>query len=255
MIEEVFEGQTLSIVVERTVASSFSTGESGEIFYTKISNLSGKRLSIEVDGVFLIDGGGTQHSMDSYFKGYFGEDEKCIQKNSSVICAPIFYKDKAGAPQFGYKYGLSVKDNTNGVAYDALFERDNAGLWKLLSCDTEEIVVKRTASQLEKILKRNIERFELLEERKGIKIDGLNIQVASTLSNLALLGEVTAVSQDLKVGHVQIVANFYSESGELVETAGATIGGDEFVGYDTFKITVYDSDKINKMSRVRVFVK
>lgn len=257
MLENYFFGQSLSIVVENATESKFTGGNTGTIFYTRISNLSKKKIHIDVKSVFLLDEKRTQHSVDAHYQGYLGEDEKTIARDSAVICAPIFFKSKVGILKEGYRYGLSVTDGTGGKNYDAVFELVEDSKWQLIACEIEEAVVKRTAKELEKLLKKNIERFEILEEKKGIKIDSINIQVASNLSSLTLLGEISALTSESvsKNSHIQITANFYTQENELTETATAIIDINAFVGYDSFKIVMYDSEKINKLSRIRVFVK
>ncbi len=106
---------------------------------------------------------------------------------------------------------------------------------------------------LKRKLKENIERIEGFEEKLGISLQNISVNVSKELDMITLIGEIIKTNPDINIDHFHIISNFYNDCDEIIYRDTESIYN--FEGYDSFQIVIYDTDIIVNINKIRIYVK
>jgi hypothetical protein len=91
---------------------------------------------------------------------------------------------------------------------------------------------------------QSVERMEMLEERLGIRLQGIMATVRYPTAfagkhELTVAGEIYSPSGSSLEADVSIVVVAQNEKGQVVGTTSQTIRRDKFIGYEVLNMMVY----------------
>lgn len=100
-----------------------------------------------------------------------------------------------------------------------------------------------------------IERMENFEGRAGVALQAVFAECEDIDGqlNIGVRGEAHASKGDSISNDIEIVANAYDAEGRLISTATSWMNSENFFGFDTFDLSLYDIT--TKPSRIRLFPK
>ena len=113
---------------------------------------------------------------------------------------------------------------------------------------------------MSKKVRIDIERIESLEQKFNIEINMTAYMTQRTSEDddpeirIELVGEV--ISDEIKhIDHyLEIIANVYNMAGEIIATGSSCyIDPDDFVGIETFNISIYDVPTCEDFGKLRVY--
>lgn len=99
-----------------------------------------------------------------------------------------------------------------------------------------------------------IQRVEMLEEKLGIKLSGVNVKVmelAETHHMVSIMGEITANNGESIPHPITIKASVFDKSGKVIGTGDQSLDNESFYAIDTLNITAYTETK--NIGFVKVF--
>ena len=104
----------------------------------------------------------------------------------------------------------------------------------------------------------NIERLEMIEERLGISINGLNAEIEyadrpDEDSYLLVRGEILPTNGCELMEDIELVMNAFDLDGKCVATNSRWFNKNNFFGLDSFEFQAFTRSK--NIQRIRVFVK
>ncbi|MHA6279027.1 hypothetical protein ACXYMT_02510 [Salinimicrobium sp. CAU 1759] len=106
---------------------------------------------------------------------------------------------------------------------------------------------------LEKQLFKRIERLEMFEERMGIKIEKLTLQVPYE-DWLRLYFEVHPIKGMTLKESIHIEAVVYDSDGNIIQMTHTVLITEKFYAFEVCKLTFTDLN-LNNISRVRLYPK
>ena len=100
-----------------------------------------------------------------------------------------------------------------------------------------------------------VERMENFESRAGVALQAIFAECEDMDGqlNVAVRGEAHASSGNALPKDIEIVANAYDAEGRLIGTATSWMNSENFFGFDTFDLSLYDIT--TKPTRIRLFPK
>ncbi len=94
-----------------------------------------------------------------------------------------------------------------------------------------------------KEITQNVERMELLEERLGVRLQGLmatvDDEVVGSEHKLKIAGEIYSASGGSLDSDVMVDIVAQNEKGQVVGMLSLFINRDKFVGYEAFSDSIY----------------
>ncbi len=104
----------------------------------------------------------------------------------------------------------------------------------------------------------NIERLEIMEEKFGITIEGLNAQISfyedsDYMPDVEIYGEIHAVNGTGIDDDIEIVATAFDRDGKVIGTTTDYIEKEDFFALQSLDITI--SDVSSKPAKIRVYPK
>jgi len=104
----------------------------------------------------------------------------------------------------------------------------------------------------------NIERLEIMEEKFGIILEGLNAQMSfyeddDTMSDVEIYGEIHAANGSTIDNDIEIVATAFDEDGKVIGTGTEYIEQEDFFALQALSTTI--SNIISRPVKIRVYPK
>lgn len=104
----------------------------------------------------------------------------------------------------------------------------------------------------------NTERISSFEEKLGIKIENLSVKVEIYEQDcyISLMGDFFMENYDTE-RLVELYATCYNKDNEILETEHTYIDLNNFLGFETFKFTIFDGNvkKAKEIEKVRFYPK
>lgn len=104
----------------------------------------------------------------------------------------------------------------------------------------------------------NIEQLEIMEEKFGINLEGLNAQISfydsdDNMPDVNIFGEIHAANGTGIKEDIEIVATAFDQEGKVIGTTTDYIEKDDFFALQSLNITIYDIS--SKPAKIRIYPK
>lgn len=250
-MEEIFKEVGINIEISKIEKGIFNDG-AGNTVFINITNQTSKRMKIEVDEFFIVTKNSAQFEKNAWLNG-FSLNSASVISNAYKIAGGIFMESVCGKVTDYDKIGITVNDLTNGVLYECLFKVKTANKYLLLHCNVKEIEktpdIKRTKTRLKKC----IERIEVFEEKLGLSLSNISVNVSSDF-RIAIFGEVMTLDGLDLAQSIYINAILYNSEGEIIDKSAISFYKGKFMGFETFEINFYEDNIALEIDRIRLYV-
>lgn len=253
---EYFTGHELRVEVSRFILSSYEGDANGCTIFCSILNQSKKRARVKLISSFIINSDSEQRERDYYLTGY-QFTEKNIEAEAKCTFGDIFLENNAGKIRVGWRYGVEIQDMTNGKTYDVLFKLDNIQTkeWKIISCDITSSLMAVTPKMLSKNLTKSVERIEAFEEKLGIKIENVIVNVSDNFEFIKVLFDMYALNGKSLNSSLYLTTSYYGEDNNLLGISDLIyVDEHSFMGFETCEI-VGEVDNANEVKKIRLYPK
>lgn len=249
--DKFFKGQTLKLNIINVEEGTFENDDEGIFIKFKVNNNSKKKISLEFNNIDLITNEGEELEYDCWLRGFILQ-QKSILSNNFKQGAVIFYNQSLNSIN-NTKLIINVSDVTNGFKYELVYELKYNNRCEFITGTINNIQMKINNITLAKELKNSIERIESFEEKIGITLENISVNIDKCLFNLDVSGEIMQNSSNsIKNGfYLNIV--YYNDDNEVIDSDNHWFS--DFNGYDVFKFILNDSEKITRVKKIRLFVK
>lgn len=250
--KETYDSPDFRMEVLDAEDQNYSDGSSGCSVYFKITNKTQKRLHIRFDNFTIIKSNSEERDFSCWLNDFNIYSTYVYSGNSKKGCV-IFKDTKAYAI---FKLIIELSDISNNKKYTLFFEQ-KYGKWIFSNSNMqtldEEMSNTEDSKNLAKLLKNKIERIEGFEERLGISLENISVDVDKDLSSIKITGEAIRTQQEPNIKAFDIIANFYNEDNAIIKREEENIYN--FEGYDSFEITMYEPEEVKNVTKIRLFVK
>lgn len=238
--------------------STFDDGSEGTIVYFNISNVSQKSIMLNFK-LFCLIVDGVQKYYDCWLTGYLINNTQLFPSCSSNG-AVIFNNSKI---KENSKALFIIEVLYENILYGYFFELLN-GKFKLKDMISEEIKQMEDlqerednneliAKELENKLLQGLETIDSFEEKYGVSLENIYIQIPKDLHEIIITGELLQNNRDKDFHNYWVNITFYNFEGKIITTRREDFYG--FEDYDTFEVEIFDEDLVKKVDRIRIYVK
>ena len=234
-----------------------SNGENAYIFFLNVSNLEAKARLIRVSTATYVTKNREQLEQDIWLSGYLIRDGR-IKGNAHRKAGLVFYKRHLSSVVPGDSLYVEVELADSKKKLSLRFDNNTEELtepWVVSEAQVEDMDVRASPRVLSKSLTRKIERLDAFEERLGITLDKLSVNVSSNYSMLTLSGEVHQSSSGSFSQDVTIIAVLYDAEGTILERKNTTLYARNFAGFDVFELVFYAEEICLIADKIRIFPK
>ena len=103
---------------------------------------------------------------------------------------------------------------------------------------------------LENKLMDSIERLTVMENKLGLDIQNLSINIDGNY--IEILGDLFIEDfQDYR--RISLNATFYDGENKILQTQSTSFYKEDFLGFETFEISWYGEEKIGEIEKIRLF--
>ncbi len=244
--------------------TSMSNGENAFIIYLKVDNKTTKSRQINLSKATYITGQRQQFEQDIWLSGYM-IGETTLKPNSFKKAGLVFYKSKLKAILDKDVIYISIELNQEEVGLSLIFQK-NENVWVLINKEkkssslpkNKEIAVvdiKLTPKQLEKMLLKQIERFEAFEEKLEVSIQNLSIRIDSERNWFTIFCELYSASGTTIKEYITIECVLYDEDGLIIAKADSLIMPDKFFGFQVIEAKFREYGIAERVSKIRIYPK
>ncbi len=244
--------------------TSMSNGENAFIIYLKVDNKTTKSRKINLSKATYITGQRQQFEQDIWLSGFM-IGETTIKPNSFKKAGLIFYKSKLKSILDKDVIYISIELNLEEAGLSLIFQK-NENVWVLINKEkkssslpkNKEIAVvdiKLTPKQLEKMLLKQIERFEAFEEKLDVSIQNLSIRIDSERNWFTIFCELYSASGTTIKEYITIECVLYDEDGLIIAKADSLIMPDKFFGFQVIEAKFREYGIAERVSKIRIYPK
>lgn len=236
---------------------NMANGNAAFIFYLTITNLEAKARTINLALATYVTDGGEQLEQNIWLNGYLINHGR-IKGNAHRKAGLVFYKSHLRRISSGDTLYIEAVVPDKAKKLSIRFEEGPAqGSMPWVNCgmDVEDFDVKPTPRVASKALTKGIERLEVFEERFGIVLDKLSVNVSENYGSVTVVGEVHLMDGTSLAKNLTVVVVAYDSDGSIIGTGEATLYAQTFSGFDILDITLYAADIGWLATRIRVFPK
>lgn len=189
--------------------------------------------------------------------GYI-KSQDILKPNSFKKAGLLYEKDKLKSISNNDLIYLTIELPDEGKLIKVSFKKD-AGKWLLVDKEIIELEIKLSSKQKEKLFLKKIERLDAFEEKFGVSLNNISVQLQSrsTEDYYYVFIEVhsshgTTINERIKIEGV-----LYDKDGLIIEKERELISTDDFFGFEIIKlIFCYNTIiSINDISKVRIYPK
>ena len=234
-----------------------SDGNAAYVVFLNTINLEPKARLINLSKATYVTKDGEQLEQDNWFSGYLIEHGR-IKGHAHRKSGLLFYKRHLKCVSDGDSLYIDVGLTDSAKKISFRFDNiatDGTTSWTIVEAQVEDMEVRASPRALSKTLTRKIERLDAFEERLGISLDKLSVNVPNDHNPLTISGEVHQASSGSISGNIAIVAVVYDAEGIIVQTGEVTLWKKDFAGFDVFKLTLYGNEIGLIADRIRIFPK
>jgi len=235
---------------------TLDNGSAAFIFFITITNLEPKARLIDLSLATYVTGDGEQLEQDDWLKGYFINHGR-IKGNAHRKCGLIFYKShlRGLSSEDTLFIEVAVPDKLKKLSIRFQQAPAKGMPWSNCAIDTEGFDVKPTPRVASKALTKGIERLEVFEERLGIVLDKLSVNVSDDYGSVTVVGEIHLKDGMSLAKDTSVVAVAYDSEGHIIKTGTTFLFAHTFSGFDVLDITLFATDIGSLATRIRVFPK
>jgi len=236
---------------------NMENGNAAFILYLTITNLEPKARIINLTLATYVTNGGEQLEQNIWLNGYLINQGR-IKGNAHRKAGLVFYKSHLRKISSGDTLYIEATVPDKAKKLSIRFEEGPAqGSMPWVNCgmDIEDFDVKPTARVASKALTKGIERLEVFEERFGIVLDKLAVNVGNDYDLLTVVGEVHLKDGASLAKYITLVAVAYDSEGGIIKTSHTTLDARTFSGFDVLDISLYAPEIGLLAKRIRVFPK
>lgn len=256
-MKNLLDTKLFDISINKDIYTSFERGEDGTIVYFTIKNKSEDFLYLNFTS-FTIVVNNNQKEYDSWFEDYNISNAKLlplcnmkgavifhgvkINKNSNVLLLIEFNCDTDEN-----KYLVTFSKNDNKWSLTGTYELEES----VINKSNEDIKLK--VKELEEKLLNNTEKIDSFEEKYGVSIENLYIQISNDFHKITFTGELIRITNQNQYKDFWINITFYNSDGKIITSRKEYFRN--FEDYDTFEVEEYNEDLIKKVDKIRIYVK
>ena len=232
-------------------------GEAAYIVFLNITNLDPKARLITLSTATYVTSDGEQLEQDIWLNGYLIQHGR-IKGNAHRKAGLVFYTSHLSRISPGDCLYIDIVVPDSAKKLTLRFEKEGSQgnmPWAFCGADVEDFDVKPTPRVVSKALTKGIERLEVFEERFGIVLDKLSVNVSDDYAWLTIVGEVHLAGGGSLARDVKLVAVAYDSEGSIIGTGESTVYAQKFSGFDVLNITLHARDIGLVATRIRVFPK
>lgn len=237
------------------IESQLKSGEDAYIFYLDVTNLEPKARMITMSDATYITTNREQLEQSIWLSGYFFKHGR-IKGTAHRKAGLVFYKRYLSSVVRGDSLYVEVELADSKKKLSLRFDCPAAELtdpWPISEVQVEDMEVRASPRALSKSLTRKIERLDAFEERLGISLDKLSVNVPNDHNPITISGEVHQSSSASISGNIEIVAVVYDAEGSIVQSGEVTLWAHDFAGFDVFKLTLYANEIGLVADKIRIF--
>ena len=236
---------------------TMSGGEPAFIFFLNITNLDSKARLITLAMATYVTSGGEQLEQDIWLTGYLIQHGR-IKGNAHRKSGLVFYKNHLSrvSPRDCLFIEVVVPDRAK--KFSLRFEKSasqGSMPWDFCGAEVEDFDVKPTPRVASKALTKSVERLEVFEERFGVTLEKVSVNVSDDFAWLTVAGEVHLAGSGSLARDIKLVAAAYDSEGSIIGTGETTVYAQRFSGFDVFTMTIHTADIGLLATRIRVFPK
>jgi len=252
MAEEIDEFFGLAFTIDGFEDTSLTNGENAFIIYLNVDNKIPKSRKINLLKATYVTSKREQLEQDIWILGYImGEDT--LKPNSFKKAGLVFYKSKLKAISENDLIYISIELTQEGGALSLCFQRKGNN-WIIIDKEKADIEIKLTPKQLEKSLFKCIERLEVFEERLGVSIQSVSININDATNWPTLFCELhssngTAINEWITVDCI-----LYDKDGLVISEAKKMIDPKKFFAFEVIKLQFTDVIA-EEISKIRLYPK
>jgi len=239
-------------------------GQSVYVIFLNITNLDPKARLVTLSFATYVTCAGEQLEQDIWLAGYLVHHGR-IKGNAHHRAGLIFPKEQLKKISPGDSLYIEVEVPDRAKKLSLRFEKaESQGNmpgsqgnmpWALCSIDVEAFDVRPTPRVAAKALTKRIERLEVFEEKFGIVLDKLSVNVSDDYHWLTVAGEVHLGGSGSLATDITLVAVIYDSDGGIIATGDCSFSARTFPGFDVFTMTLNAWDIGILATRIRVFPK
>lgn len=244
------ENINLEINVDHIEEISLENGRDSFVIYININNNSSVKRNIKIKKSIYVTNENEQLEQDIWLSGYI-INEAILLPNTFQKAGLIFYKPKLKSILKGDRLFVTIELEKEGTQIDYCLE-NNGDSWNVLSIDTSNLEIPETPKQIAKRLSKKIERFEAIEEQKGIRLENLSV-ILGYGNQFSVIGEVHSIDGQTIQQNIDIECIVYNSENMIINSKCTYVNKINFVGFDIFKM--YCDCDYKEASRIRLMVK
>ena len=172
-----------------------------------------------------VTSGHEQLEQDNGASGYLIQHGR-IKGNAHRKSGLIFHKNHLSRISPGDSLYIEVEVPDRAKKLSLRFEKGASQgnmPWTLRGANTEELDVKPTPRVASKALTKHIERLEVFEERFGIVLDKVSVNVSDGYRSLTVAGEIHLAGGGSLAKDIALVAVAYDREGGIIETGTTSV--------------------------------
>lgn len=243
-----FKNENIKVAVKYE-KGSFDPGPGWSIHYS-IYNNSDKKIKFNIGETGLFSNN-VLRDRDYYLTGHIVTDFELPPKNH-ITGADIYLKAN-GNFKVNDKFYIKIEDLSRSEEYILYFEKISA-INTSLKCISHEIHENPLLNlkSFESKLLNSIERLESMEDKIGFKIENLSVKISMT--SIKVFGDFFMDEFD-DYYNISFNATYYDKNNDILATSSSgTIYFDDFLGFESFKISNYFDDP-SEVAKIRLYPK
>jgi hypothetical protein len=241
-----------------------TNGEPAFVLFLNITNLHPKARLITLSLATYVTSDGEQLEQDLWVTGYLILHGR-INGNAHRKSGLVFYKSHLSKISTGDSLSIEVEVPDRAKKVSLRFEKEALQdkmpcsqrnmPWAIRAADAEDFDVKPTPRIAAEALTKRIERLEAFEDKFGIVLDKLSVNVRDDYHWLTIASEIHQAGSGSLVTDIALVAVVYDSEGSIIITGNHSFSARTFSGFDVFSMALYAQDIGILATRIRIFPK
>lgn len=227
--------------------SSVTDGGAAYIIHYTIFNESSQKIDIKILKTGLIHKNIIK-DRDYYLTGFLLDDFELFS-NTGREGADIYLKSNVEF-NLNDRFFIQFADITNSKEYIIFFEKNNYEGFLSYAFDEIKENNMLNPKKLEYKLMDSIERLTAIEEKLGLDIQNLSINVDGNY--IEILGDIF-IDDFSEHSSISLNATFYDKENKILQTERTTFYQEDFLGFETFDMMWFGYEKIGEIEKIRLY--
>lgn len=244
----------IDLNIESCEETSLVNGENAYIFYLVVDNKTVNSRNINLINITYRTAQREQLELDNWLAGYLsGKGE--IKPNSFIKAGLVFYKTKLKSISENDTLYVTLQLPEEGAEIKMCFIIKDAK-WQLTQTEIDDIEIRISPKQLEKIQQKKIERVDAFEKRLNLSLEKLAIRLDNEGNGwVKILGELHLVSENEFNENFQLVCVLYDTFGGIIDQKVKFYPPESFYGFDVFEFVFIQDNLANDVGSIKIYPK